>query len=200
MSAPLPDAELRARCVWSPEHARLREAAVDYAAHGWGVIPGAACDGLRYLRGHTGDPAPGLVPVLRGARTLRDPRRVWHWWSLAPYSILARAGEQLTVLYLPVWLATATLTHASDRGPVCPVMLGPHGAALVITPGIAPPAGIPDLAVAQPGELIPLPPTRTLAGTLTWHIHPNQTGWQPGPAEHIYTTATTTLAERMGRS
>lgn len=181
--------------MWNPEHARLREAAVEYVAHSWGVLPGTGCDGTRYLLGHTGDPAPGLVPVLRGARTLRDPRQVWHWWSLAPYSILARAAEQFTVLYLPVWLATEALTRHGRGTPLCPAIVGPSGVALVITPDVEPPNGVPNLAVAQPGEPIPLPPSRTVAGLITWHITPRQAGWCPGQAEHVYDAVTTAVAE-----
>lgn len=82
-----------ARPVLSAGHARLRDAAIDYVAHGWGVIPGSACDGLTYTKGHTRDKVGALGPVLPSARTLREPHTVWSRWHLAPYGILARTGE-----------------------------------------------------------------------------------------------------------
>jgi hypothetical protein len=52
----------------------VRVTAVNYVAHGWGVLPGAVWQDDRYILGHSSTVVAGLEPVLPSARTLRDAR------------------------------------------------------------------------------------------------------------------------------
>ncbi|TQI94320.1 hypothetical protein FB471_6483 [Amycolatopsis cihanbeyliensis] len=96
---------------------QLRVAAVRYTLHGWGVLPGSVWDGRQYTLGHTPTPVEGLLPVMLSGRTFRHPRQAWSWWSVAPYSVLARAGADFDVLVVPAPLIERATTR-TGLGPV----------------------------------------------------------------------------------
>lgn len=161
---------------------RLRAAAIDYVSHGWAVLPGPAFDGLGYTRGHVPEPVDGLHPVLRSARSLRSVREVWAWWSLAPYAILTRAGDDFDVLSAPTWLAVAGTQRSEFSRHPCPVLISPEGVRLLVAPGVGllpELAGVRGVELITPGSVVPLPPTR-MRGSVTWWITPDQVDWQLG--------------------
>lgn len=171
---------------------------MEYATHGWGVIPGSACDGARYTKGHTMEPVESLAAVLSSARTLRRARAVWSWWHLAPYGVLARVGEDFDVLHAPTWLATGREMCAR---PLCPVALSPSGASLLVTVGTRlrdQLVGVPGVEVTALGSVVPLPPTRMLGGRVSWWITPEQTRWSLGDPEGVRDALCAAL-DRAGR-
>ncbi|MFF0144448.1 hypothetical protein [Amycolatopsis sulphurea] len=122
------------------ERDRMRAAAIEYPAYGWGVLPGSVWNGRRYTLGHTPTRVDGLAPVMLSGQTLRTAREVWSWWSVAPYAALARAGEDFDVLTAPAELVTTVSTALELPGSAvraCPVMLAPdrRSAQLLIRAG-----------------------------------------------------------------
>lgn len=187
-----------ARPVLSAGHARLRDAAIDYVAHGWGVIPGSACDGLTYTKGHTREEVGTLGPVLPSSRTLREAHAVWSRWHLAPYGILGRTGEVFDVIEAPTWLAVRATGRAELGHRMGPVSLAPTGARFLVEPGATlrgDLAAVRGVGIAEPGTLVPLPPTRVLHGQLTWWITPEQTRWGLGDSHTVYAALRAALAE-----
>lgn len=187
-----------------PVQERLRAAAVEYVAHGWGVLPGPTCDGLTYTAGHAPRPVPGLVSVLPSARTLHDAHAVWSWWSIASYAILALAGETFAVLRAP----TAVAIEASGRTEFphggCPVATASDGARFLVAPGATlwpELAGLRGVELMPPGSALALPPSRVLAGSVTWWINPLETGWRLGDADAVQAalTAALTFPSSLGR-
>lgn len=166
---------------------RLRSAAMEYVMHGWGVLPGPACDGLRYMAGHCERPVDGLVPVLPSARTLRNAREVWSWWKLAPYGILARAGEAFDVISAPTVLVVEASGHPSFPLNGCPVAMAPDGARFLVRTGatVRPELAEHRVRVAKRGEIVALPPTRVIAGTVTWRVRPADTAWKLGDPDAV---------------
>lgn len=190
--------ELVTRPELSSSHTRLRDAAIDYVAHGWGVVPGSACDGVTYTRGHSREKLAALAPVLPSPRTLRDAHEVWSRWHLAPYGILARAGEVFDVLEVPTWLAVSATKYMQTQRQLCPVSLAPTGAHLLIEASTTLPpqlAAVRGVRVAKPGAYMPLRPTRVIYGQLTWWITPDQTQWRPGNSQTVLYALSTALAE-----
>lgn len=174
--------------------------------HGWGVLPGPTCDGLRYTTGHCERPVDGLVPVLPSARTVRNAREVWSWWKLAPYAILARAGEAFDVIAAPTALAIEASCHPWFPLDGCPVAMAPDGVRFLVRLGTAlrPELGAHRVSVAEPRRVVPLPPTRVIAGHVTWWVHPEDVGWRLGDPDAVQAalldTATRTVAGSGGRS
>ena len=166
---------------------RLRAAALEYVVRGWGVLPGPVCDGLRYSAGHCERPVEGLLPVLPPARTLRNAREVWAWWKVAPYGILARAGEAFDVICAPTALAVEASGHPWFPLNGCPVAMAPDGARFLVRTGAIVRLGLAAVRVrvAEPGEIVALPPTRVIAGAVTWWVRPEDTGWRLGDPEMV---------------
>src|SRR5437764_9838766 len=106
---------------------QVRTAAAEYPTHGWGVLPGSVWDGERYIQGHTPVPTDGLVAVHVFPRSLRTVNEVWSWWSVAPYAVLARAGEDFDVLTAPAGLVEKALSLPSSALPSCRIMRSPRG-------------------------------------------------------------------------
>lgn len=160
-------------------------AAVEYAALGWRVLPGAVWDGVRYTRGHVPTPTGELEPILPVARASAEPNRVWRWWRRAPYSVLVVVGDPFAAVRVPTALAHQ-LTGEAGPGSARwwgPIALAPEGAVCLVRPhrwALARLPSLPGVAVLPAGALLPLPPTRIRGGAVTWQVSPTQTGGQPG--------------------
>jgi len=195
--------------VLDERQGRLQTAAMDYVMHRWGVLPGPACDGVRYMKGHSAEPVAGLVPVLPGARTLRNAREVFSWWKLAPYGILARAGESFDVITAPTALAVEASRHPWFPLNGCPVAMAPDGTRFLVHTGarLRPELAAYGVELAAPGTVVALPPTRVLAGVVTWWIRPTDTKYQLGDPDAVQAalldtrtrTATVSGGERHAR-
>ncbi|MFD2422204.1 hypothetical protein [Amycolatopsis pigmentata] len=186
--------------------ARLQSAALEYVIHGWGVVPGPACDGVRYTAGHCDRVVRGLVPALPSGRTLRDARVVWSWWRVAPYGVLARAGEDFDVISVPGALAREMSRRVRLSPNGCPVAKGPGGAVFLVRLGavLRPELAAHGVRVIERGELVALPPTCVLGGTVKWSVHPTATQfmWDLGDAEEmqaaLWDTAQRGIRARQG--
>jgi hypothetical protein len=165
----------------------LQAAAVEYVVHGWGVLPGPVCDGVRYSAGHCERPVEGLVPVLPSARTVRNARAVWSWWNVAAYGILARAGEAFDVICAPTALAVEASGHPWFPLGGCPVAMAPDGARFLVRTGakVWPELVAHRVRVAERGEIVALPPTRVIAGAVTWWVRPEDTRWRLGDPDAV---------------
>ncbi len=167
------------------QRVRLRHAAVQFAVHGWPIIPGASLVGGRFTCGpgcrtvgcHPGFAHdPGARPAAPG-RTLRDPRLVATAWRRTPHAILLATGVAFDVVEAPAWLAVG----AGRRTPPGPVALTPTGRWMfLVRPGTvlrAELAGRPDVVLHGEGSWIPAPPTRTPQGRVRWVTSPDEVDW-----------------------
>ncbi|WP_143268707.1 hypothetical protein [Amycolatopsis vastitatis] len=172
---------------------RLRASAVEYPAHGWGVQPGSVWDGERYIQGHTPVPTDGLVAVRVSPRSLRAVAETWSWWSVAPYAVLARTGEDFDVLTAPAGMVEKALHLPNSALRSCPIMLAPRreSARLLIRTGSRlwwKLRTVPEVGLFPTGALIALPPTVTSAGVWSWWVAPADCGYRPGLADEVQKT------------
>lgn len=147
-------------------------------------------DGEHYIQGHTPVPTDGLMAVRLSPRSLRAVNEVWSWWSVAPYAVLARAGEDFDVLTAPAGLVAKALQLPTSVLQSCPIMRSPRGesARLLISAGSRlwwKLRAVPDVGLFPAGALVPLPPTVTSAGVWSWWIAPAECGYQPGLADAV---------------
>ncbi|GAB3484807.1 hypothetical protein [Amycolatopsis cihanbeyliensis] len=163
-------------------HHRLRAAAVRYVTHGWRVLPGSVWDGQRYTLGHVPTPVDGLVPVMLSGRSFGQPRQASSWWSVAPYTILARAGADFDVVSAPTPLVGRALQHGALFHAKAPVFGVGARAWLLVRPGFRL-RRVPGVRLAEQGSVVALPPTPLPGGQLRWWTSPEQTGWCPGDGD-----------------
>jgi hypothetical protein len=166
---------------------RIRTTAAGYAAHGWGVLPGSVWDGERYVQGHTPVSTDGLMSVRVSPRSLRTVAEVWSWWSVAPYAVLARAGEDFDVLTAPAGVVEKALRLPGSALRSCPIMLAPRreSARLLIRAGTRlwwKLRTVPEVGLFPAGALTALPLTITSAGVWSWWIDPAECEYRPGLA------------------
>jgi hypothetical protein len=169
---------------------RLRTAAVEHPAHGWGVLPGSVWDGERYVQGHTPVPTDGLMAVRVSLRSLRAVAETWSWWSVAPYAVPARAGEDFDVLTAPASMVEKALHLPNSPLRSCPIMLAPRreSARLLIRTESRlwwRLRTVPDVGLFPVGELVALPPTVTSTGLWAWWVAPADCGYRPGLADAV---------------
>jgi len=179
----------RLRRFW--RQARLRRAALRYAAHHWDVVPGAVRDGDRY-RCLVGCPTIGCHPDWTGwERTAtRDPAWVAALWAFRPRAILLATGRCFDVLEVPATLGAGYL----GRGPIAVTAVGRW--MFLVQPGarLHPElADRPDVVLHGPGSWIPAPPTRTLAGPVRWLVDPAEVAWRLPDAHTVQARLTRAL-------
>ncbi|MFB9427815.1 bifunctional DNA primase/polymerase [Streptoalloteichus tenebrarius] len=163
--------------------ARRADAAVDYARHGWKLLPGAIWDGRHYTRGHHTRVVSDLEPVLPVERATSDLYRVSRWWRTAPWSVLAVTGEKFDVITAPTTVAMAATHTMPWRHNPCPVAVSPSVVRFFVAPGAAlrpDLATVPGVEVLPAGSLVPLPPTPVRCGVVTWWVSPSSLGWRLG--------------------
>lgn len=165
------------------ERCHLRSAALDYVAHGWGVASALARDGMTFYKGHTRERIGSLAPVLVSARTLRDGHAVASRWRPGPYSIATYVGEDFDVIEEPTRLAALANGCEELRNIRIRSRSPPSGVRFLVEPGAVVRddlARVRGVNLADRGTLTPLPPTRVLAGQVTWWITPEQAIWRFG--------------------
>jgi hypothetical protein len=169
----------------------VRRSAVNYVAHGWGVLPGTVWHDDHYTLGHSPTAAPGLEPALPSARTLRDAREVWSWFSITSYAILARASEDFDVLTAPTALVCTALQVADSPVRRCPIIISATGSCgLVIKQGSRLRYELRDVhgvSLVPPNELVALPPTLVAGDVTDWLIAPPEVLYRPGSAGAVQT-------------
>jgi hypothetical protein len=163
------------------DRVQLRRQALNYAWHGWDVLPGAYLTGDRFSCG------PGCRTVACHPATLdgtgsasHEPDVIAGWWSVHPYSVLLATGLAFDVLEIP------GCADAERMVPTGPAALTPTGRLmLLVRPGakLRPElAARYDTVLHGPCSWIPAPSTRTPAGPVRWLVPPVTVGWRlPDP-------------------
>ncbi|MET0425989.1 MAG: bifunctional DNA primase/polymerase [Actinoplanes sp.] len=171
----------------------LRRAALQYAAHGWAVTPGARRIGQRFACERPGCPIMTCHPALESwADTAStDAGVVGAWWRRRPYTVLLATGGAVDALEVPAALGLRALgmarlhsgllgaERADVRGPVA-VTAGGRWLFLV-RPGVPLRSELDHrLDVVRHGRdsWIPVPPNRMIEGPVRWAVAPEQTGWR----------------------
>ncbi|MGH3716455.1 MAG: bifunctional DNA primase/polymerase [Micromonosporaceae bacterium] len=164
------------------QRALLRRAALQYARHGWAVVPGAYHSGSRFLCDRAGCPTTGCHPAyedwLRAASC--DVINVVSWWARREHSVLLATGYGCEVIEVPGWAGEAALTQLGDD--TGPVAITPTGSWLFF---VRPGEGLrPELADRldvlrhASGSWVPAPPTRFPEGRVRWQVAPQAVGWR----------------------
>jgi hypothetical protein len=125
---------------------------------------------------------------------LRRAREAWSWWSIVPYSILARAGEDFDVITVPSTLVRAALAVDGSAMASCPTILAPRGARVLVRRGSRPRLRSELRAV----EGVSLPPTLVPGGSLRWWIAPDDVGYQPGDSDEVQAALVAALTSWSG--
>ena len=161
------------------ERIRLRSGAVNYAGHGWDVLPGAYLVGGRFCCG-TGCRTVGCHPARpgRGDLVSHVPEEVGSWWGQRPFSVLLPTGLTFDVLEVSA-CPGAAIASASAGGPVAVTPTG-HWMILVQPGSTLRPelAGRTDVVLHGLGSWVPAPPTREPAGRVRWAVSPAQAQWR----------------------
>ena len=183
---------------------QVRADASDYAGFGWGVIPGSVWDGSRFTQGHMNIPTPGLIPIMLSGRTLREPQEVWSWWSVAPYAVLTRVGEDFDVLTAPISLVRATLELDDSIISSCPIIVTPakEQARLLVRTGSRlrwELRALSGVSYIPGGTLMPLPPTIEAGGAHEWWVSPSKCSYMPGKAGAVQAALASAVGLAPGR-
>jgi hypothetical protein len=182
------------------DRARLRRAALRYAAHGWVVTPGACLTGHRFACGRPGCPIMTCHPALESWEDTAstDAGLVHAWWRRRPYSVLLATGWKFDALEVPATLGLRVLgtarlqcgllgaDRADTRGPVA-VTAGGRWMFLV-RPGMPLRPELEhrlDVVRHGRGSWMPAPPTRMLEGPVRWAVAPDRAQWRLPDAEAV---------------
>jgi hypothetical protein len=165
------------------ERVRLRNSALDYARHGWDVLPGAYLSRGRFCCG-SGCRTVACHPARAGRPDLvsHEPSVVRGWWSRRPFSVLLPTGLTFDVLEVSA-CPGAGIAQAADGGPVAVTATG-RWMLLVRTGSTlrAELAGRTDVVLHGLGSWVPAPPTREPAGRVRWAVSPADVRWRlPDP-------------------
>ncbi|RKT52471.1 bifunctional DNA primase/polymerase [Saccharothrix australiensis] len=164
-------------------------AALDYAAMGWPVIPGAAWDGGRFVDPATGRPVDQvrLHPV---AEATTDVDVVRRWWG-APGghvpAVLVVTGPSVGVVSIREDQARTIVGHAWFRSRPTPVAVasGLPVAFFLVRPPNPPDLTRDDVRVFTEGSVLPLPPTTVATISTSWLVSPEECGRVLLPAAEL---------------
>ncbi|MCP2169851.1 bifunctional DNA primase/polymerase [Goodfellowiella coeruleoviolacea] len=168
---------------------RAHRAALDYAEHGWMVLPGSVWTARGYV-------APGalldtqrLLPAVPLEDATTDAATIARWWGgddnpLVP-SVLIRPGTAFAVLSLAWNIAELVFHNRRFRRRPGPVLYrADEGQAyFLVEPGVSAPAGLgcrpgDVLLLDADGAWIAAPPTRAKNFEVVWWRHPDSVGWR----------------------
>lgn len=156
--------------LWS----EIRDAATEYAARGWPVVPGTYR--LTEEGPWLGAPgAEGLVPVAGGPfPPPADAEGADEVWSRRPYSVLLACGPDLGAIRVGAGAGRVVAGLLSAAGLPAPIAsTGPHSFVLVTAPGrVRGRAGV--LAARR---WVPLPPGVPCGQITRWSAHPADCDW-----------------------
>lgn len=169
--------------------ARLRDAAVDYATHGWPVAPlavptdagcqcGGDCDAMHLLDGHAG-----------GITSAADAATVWaeRGWQVAIvttyFDVVDLPGSYGSRIHHRLKTRCPTATARPGRKLDWMIEPGPVRWHLYLHRDSVDPGKVADVGGvlhAGSNDWIPAPPSRTPnTGRVTWVVPPKQARWQP---------------------
>jgi hypothetical protein len=181
------------------DRVQLRHQALNYAWHGWDVLPGAYLAGDRFSCG------PGCHTVACHPATMDGTGSASHesgvieaWWSFRPYSVLLATGLAFDVLEIP------GSADADRMVPTGPAAMTPAGRLMLLVR----PGGTlrPELAARYDTVLhaarswIPAPSTRTPDGPVRWLVPPVTVGWRLPDPRPIQARLVTLLLGRSPRN
>ena len=169
------------------------KAAVEYAEHGWWVVPGATWTGSQYVVPGTNRVLTGPLPYVPRDRATSDVRTVRRWWThdlkQSP-AVLLRAGEVFNLVLISESLARYVIATALFRSQPGPVLFRPdtRRAGFVVEPGLifgstfprenfSAPSG--EVMAMSPGDVIVAPPSLVPNGRVEWWINPRKVEWSP---------------------
>lgn len=174
--------------MWWPVHPRrlqralLRRAALQYARHGWPVVPGAYRSGTRFRCDRAGCPTSGCHPAYedwpRAASC--EVVNVLGWWARRDHSVLLATGVGCDVIEAPAWAGEAVVQTLGEHAG--PVAITPTGSWLFFVrpgEGLRPElAERPDVVRHTSGSWVPAPPTRFPEGRTRWRVSPPAVEWR----------------------
>lgn len=158
----------------------FRDAAADYASHGWPVLPGTyQLDGDTTWYGKAG--AMGLEPAAAtwAMASTTDAAVAMDWWTRRPYSVLVACGAVVDVVEVSADHARRSRAQLAERGDLGPIVGTPFGRWLVLVR----PGGelreelAADARLRARGEWIPLPPSARTGAPYRWVVHPKECSW-----------------------
>lgn len=165
-----------------------RGAALEYAEHGWPVLPGSAWNGRRYQVPGTNKTTDGVRPTVPRNYATTHAGTITGWWSaddkLVP-TVLLRSGLAFDVLSVARSLAEIALQHPAFHNNAGPVVFRPDQgrAYFIVTPGEIPPSGFGgepgEITLLESGSWILVPPARTGPGVnVVWRVMPKSIEWK----------------------
>lgn len=157
-----------------------REAAVEFAKHGWPVLPGTY-----QLAKHAGwlgkRDAVGLEPVAGfwQLSAIADPTIAVEVWTQRPYSVLLACGSAVDVLEVPTAHGESAQSALEALGCLGPIAVTPFGTwLLLVRCGGDLKTELADrMRLHGPGCWVPLPPTSRSGVPYRWRVTPAMTGW-----------------------
>jgi hypothetical protein len=167
----------------------LRAEAINFAEHGWPVIPGSYPHddhwiGAPSCNQHAGTGTHGFVPVHRNWTQLAGcgPQRVAQLWSGQPFSVLLATGLGIDALEVPAVLGRAAAIGLRMVDIPAPIAATPTGRWLFpVLGGARLPEKLtehPDVVLHRQHGWIPLPPSLCLPGVVHWRVKPATWGWK----------------------
>ncbi|GAA1292148.1 bifunctional DNA primase/polymerase [Saccharothrix xinjiangensis] len=178
-SAPTPladDAALRSTSNASGEMG----AALEYAALGWPVLPGAVWRGSRFVDPGDGQPTTGAVLRPVEAATT-DPGVIHQWWTAAggqAPAVLTVTGANLGAVSVHQSLAKDITDHPRFSSKPTPVLALPRAplAYFLIEPPFPLVLARRKVRALRGGSPLPLPPTVIGETAASWLVSPEETG------------------------
>lgn len=173
-NTPSSEPDLR-RAIW--------HAALEYAQHGWTVVPVSYFDGRSYVCVQADCFEETLHPVWRmwQSRASSDPKVVAAWFRTLTLSVAVRTGASFDVVSLPEAAATRVQAALAERRTTTPVAVWrERGRRLFwVERGLPwrPVLGRLDARMFGEHDWAPVPPTPTRHGRVQWAVEPGQTGW-----------------------
>ncbi|QUQ64053.1 bifunctional DNA primase/polymerase [Kutzneria sp. CA-103260] len=162
---------------------QLKQAAVEYAGHGWPVVPVSFYQAGRYTCVQADCAENTLHPVWRmwQGRASANPKTVAAWYGLLAFAVAVRTGVCFDVVSVPDVVATRVQAALAAQHTPTPVAVWrerrrrlfwvahdlPWRAALEHV----------EARVHGDGDWVPVPPTPTRYGQLQWAMPPEQTDW-----------------------
>ncbi|MGM1064471.1 bifunctional DNA primase/polymerase [Saccharothrix sp. Mg75] len=155
-------------------------AALDYAALGWPVLPGAIWREGRFVDPVTGGPvtSPYLRPV---AEATTDTALIREWWSVpgpdAPL-VLTVIGGAVGAVSVYESLVEAVVEHPWFTARPTPVLLIPAMpfAFFLVRPPLSQVPFSDEARVVNDGVTLPLPPSAMSETAVTWLVSPEEAG------------------------
>ena len=161
----------------------LQVAAVEYAVHGWPVVPVSFFDSRSYMCVQADCFEETLHPVWRlwHDRATADPKVVAAWFRMLKVSVGIRTGVVFDVVSLPEVAATRVQGALEERHIATPVAVWrERGRRLFWVERDLPwrpVLGRLDARVSSRDGWVPAPPTPTRHGPVQWAVEPAQTDW-----------------------